>query len=195
MTTSTTTPGVYLVQAPGGLYKIGESKCPADRLATLDPSGFGFELLHAIPSTDRKGLESILHTAFAHRRVRGEWFRLAEEDVALIRSVPAAELLADLPAAVVALHRANSPQQEDDTSTPRTERPDPMRDIVVARTKELGLTAYAVAKACGIDPDTVRRYLTGRVSLNSRYLSAILMSLGWDAELVWSDDENAPENS
>ncbi len=70
-------------------------------------------------------------------------------------------------------------------------RPDPLRDQIAERVEKLGLTAYAVAKACDIDPDTVRRYLTGRVSLNSRYVSAILTAVGWDGAVRWS--KSAPE--
>lgn len=65
-------------------------------------------------------------------------------------------------------------------------RPDPLRDQIAERVESLGLTAYAVAKSCEIDPDTVRRYLTGRVSLNSRYVSAILTAIGWDGSVRWT---------
>jgi hypothetical protein len=52
-------------------------------------------------------------------------------------------------------------------------RVDTIREVISVRAQERGLTAYAIGKATDIDPDTVRRYLTGRCALNSRYVSAI----------------------
>ncbi len=50
---------------------------------------------------------------------------------------------------------------------------DPIRDVVSAQAEKLGLSAYAIAQLTEIDPGTVKRYLTGRCSLNSRYVSKI----------------------
>ena len=50
---------------------------------------------------------------------------------------------------------------------------DPIREAITARAESLGLTAYAVAKQCELDPGTVKRYFAGRCALNSRYVSAI----------------------
>ena len=55
---------------------------------------------------------------------------------------------------------------------------DTIRDTIAARAETLGLTAYAIGQQCEIDPGTVKRYLTGRCSLNSRYVSAICDVLG-----------------
>ena len=59
---------------------------------------------------------------------------------------------------------------------------DTIRETIIARAESLGLTSYAIAKLCvgekTPDPDTVRRYLTGAVSLNSRYVSQICEVLG-----------------
>ena len=52
-------------------------------------------------------------------------------------------------------------------------RIDKICQVISARAEERGLSAYAIGKATDIDPDTVRRYLTGRSALNSRYVSAI----------------------
>ena len=56
--------------------------------------------------------------------------------------------------------------------------PDWIRETVAARAEERGLTAYAIGQQCGIDPGTIKRYLTGRCALNSRYVSAICDVLG-----------------
>lgn len=62
-------------------------------------------------------------------------------------------------------------------------RPDPLREQIAERVESLGLTAYALAKTCEIDPDSIRRYLAGRSALNSRYVSAILSAIGWDGRI------------
>ena len=57
---------------------------------------------------------------------------------------------------------------------------DKIRDAVIARAKTLGLTAYAIAKQCDGSPNSeaVRRYVTRRCSLSTRYVSRICDVLG-----------------
>lgn len=62
---------------------------------------------------------------------------------------------------------------------------DTIRETIIARAATLGLTAYAIAKSIqeatgSTSPDvgTVRRYMNGVVSLNSRYVSQICDVLG-----------------
>jgi hypothetical protein len=57
---------------------------------------------------------------------------------------------------------------------------DSIRQTIIARASQLGLSAYAIAKAIheatgttSPDVGTVKRYLNGTVSLNSRYVSQI----------------------
>lgn len=50
---------------------------------------------------------------------------------------------------------------------------DTIQQAIAARAEELGLTAYAVAKKCGITPEAVKRFFAGRAALNSRYVSKI----------------------
>lgn len=54
---------------------------------------------------------------------------------------------------------------------------DKIRDTVSAQAEKLGLTAYALGQMTEIDPGTIKRYLTGRCSLNSRYVSKICDAL------------------
>ena len=58
--------------------------------------------------------------------------------------------------------------------------PDDIREAVIAQADRLGLTAYAIAKKCDGSPgnEAVRRYLTRRCSLNTRYVSKICDVLG-----------------
>jgi len=55
---------------------------------------------------------------------------------------------------------------------------DSIRETIASRAETLGLTAYAIGQKAEIDPGTVKRYLTGRCSLNSPYVSAICDVLG-----------------
>lgn len=58
------------------------------------------------------------------------------------------------------------------------ERDDWIRETVAARAAERGLTAYAIARAADLDPQTVKRFVEGRCALNSRYVSRICDVLG-----------------
>lgn len=88
-----------------GCYKIGRSADPERRLGLIVT--LPVELtVHLRIGTDRAGwLERFLHVAFNHRRVRGEWFRLDEAEMQILRGIPFAQTESDLPESVIALHR------------------------------------------------------------------------------------------
>lgn len=99
---------VYLVHHPAsGAYKIGQSRNPSARLKQLAPSFVGLALDHIIATENADWLESFLHRAFSHRHIKGEWFRLGEGDVQLIRAILTADSEADLPLAIVVLWERN----------------------------------------------------------------------------------------
>ena len=78
---------VYVLRA-GEYYKIGRSKTPKQRyeeLATLPP--WPTEMVHTIETKDRCQLEAELHSKFADKRKRGEWFELDEEDVTWLKTL------------------------------------------------------------------------------------------------------------
>lgn len=68
---------VYLFKCKG-LYKIGKSKNPKQRLKTLQGTigAYPIEMIHAFPCADMKQAESSLHRRYSDKRVRGEWFKL-----------------------------------------------------------------------------------------------------------------------
>lgn len=72
-----------------GYYKIGRSKKPLVRESTLQSEKPTIELLFYFDATER--LEKEIHIVFEHKRIRGEWFDLTEEDVLQIKKI--AELL------------------------------------------------------------------------------------------------------
>lgn len=57
---------------------------------------------------------------------------------------------------------------------------DHIRDTIIARAETLGLSAYEIAKQCDGSPNSeaVKRYLTERCSLSTRYVSRICDVLG-----------------
>lgn len=78
---------VYLLKGRGS-YKIGCSKDPlkrSEQLAIQLP--FPVELVHHFFADDHKAVEAMLHEAYKHKRLNGEWFNLSDEDVAHIKEV------------------------------------------------------------------------------------------------------------
>lgn len=79
------TGAVYLLRH-GPHHKIGCSRAPDHRLPELrlmlPPRN---HLVHVIKTDDPFGVESYWHRRFAEKRVRGEWFKLSRQDVAVFR--------------------------------------------------------------------------------------------------------------
>ncbi len=149
---------VYLIGVLEGCHKIGKSNNVNRRIPE-----FGAKLpvvlrvVHAIPTADMVWLESYLHMAFRHRRVRGEWFRLSEEEIGVIAAVCAADSDDDLPPALIALKKQNwtliyqsktrpdhyrsQPQQINIRTSPETERL--LSDLAPVVAKVLGVMAVS----------------------------------------------------
>ena len=99
---------VYLIHHPeSGAYKIGRSVNPSQRLVQLAPQSAGLVLVETIPTPDAVWLERALHLSFAHRRVKGEWFALSDDDVAVIRRIGTADGPEDLTNEVHSLYDDN----------------------------------------------------------------------------------------
>jgi hypothetical protein len=74
---------VYVVRSATGLYKIGKSKDPENRLKALFISSpIELELIRKIETDDMHALEYELHLRFSEKRVQGEWFKLDDADLA-----------------------------------------------------------------------------------------------------------------
>lgn len=79
---------VYLLGCDEGYHKIGLTKDLTkrlDQLGTIPP--FEFEVLSTFPADDCCAAELELHDFYRDKRVRGEWFKLAEEDIAYISKI------------------------------------------------------------------------------------------------------------
>ena len=81
---------VYLVRA-GTLHKIGFTNALHQRMEhirkTLKHDAPNVVIVHTIKSPDVRRLENDLHTRFARQRAYGEWFALADTDVAYICNI------------------------------------------------------------------------------------------------------------
>ena len=84
---------VYVIQADNGLYKIGKTKDWDGRLNHFTVK-LPYELVFImrIETEDRHELESFLHEQYSDKRIRGEWFRLDDDDIEVLRHLPGAIL-------------------------------------------------------------------------------------------------------
>lgn len=79
---------VYLLYSLAGLYKIGKSIHPERRIRRLEVTlPFTIWAEHIFSADDYSLAERQLHRRFADKRVDGEWFSLAADDVAWIKSI------------------------------------------------------------------------------------------------------------
>jgi hypothetical protein len=76
---------VYVIQC-GESFKIGLTNNPTKRLRVLSVKApFPLTVHLLIPTNNMEALEGELHTFFAHKHRRGEWFDLTEEDIEILR--------------------------------------------------------------------------------------------------------------
>lgn len=82
---------VYLLRGTNSTYKIGKTRNLKKRMKHFCGLPFEISLVHAIPSDDITSLEKEFHDRYSDRRVRGEWFKLQEEEVQEIIGILAYE--------------------------------------------------------------------------------------------------------
>lgn len=88
---------VYLIGEIDGCHKIGMSIDPETRVKALSRPGSPLRIVHTIATTDQRWLERVLHAAYDHARVGGEWFRLGTDDIYTLVSLAVANDVDDLP--------------------------------------------------------------------------------------------------
>lgn len=77
---------VYVIHAVGTDYfKIGLSKTPVKRLVTLQPL-LPFELNIVHECQGSFAMESKIHDIFSKKRIRGEWFKLNDQDLLVLKN-------------------------------------------------------------------------------------------------------------
>ena len=77
---------VYVMQnRQNGYYKIGRSISPTNRERTLQAQEPDVVLLHKWFASAE--IEKMLHEKFKGNRLRGEWFKLSQDDIDNIKSI------------------------------------------------------------------------------------------------------------
>jgi len=79
---------VYILQLDGKACKIGRTTKLDDRIRNLGTKlPYEPELIHTIETNDIHWAERHLHRFFQNKRIRGEWFNLTEEDIAMLKKL------------------------------------------------------------------------------------------------------------
>lgn len=77
---------VYVMEVVGGTdgrWKIGRTTDPAQRLANMQ-TATSYTVRYVKVVEAHPSLERSLHMQFGHRRIRGEWFDLSDEDKQMV---------------------------------------------------------------------------------------------------------------
>jgi hypothetical protein len=70
------------------IYKIGFSSKPNSRIGyAQNQVPFDVSLIHTIATNEKDTAEKFIHSIFSDGRLRGEWFRLTDEQVKSIKSI------------------------------------------------------------------------------------------------------------
>jgi len=87
---------VYIFRL-GDFHKIGWTAGLKKRLRAYKTLPYDSVLVHHFPSENPYVVEKSLHRRFRPKRVKGEWFRLGEGDIAKLLAVVRADSVDDLP--------------------------------------------------------------------------------------------------
>ena len=78
----------FMLDTKNGYYKIGISNEPEWREKTLQSEKPSIKLIASKKFVNRRiaaNIEKALHDSYSHRRKRGEWFQLDQEDIEEIK--------------------------------------------------------------------------------------------------------------
>jgi hypothetical protein len=79
---------VYILKTGRNLYKIGKTRDLHKRLASYHTHlPVLFRVVRQYPAANMDDLEASLHIVFQHRRVKGEWFRLNNDDLQICDNI------------------------------------------------------------------------------------------------------------
>ena len=79
---------VYILKTGKNLYKIGKTRDLQKRLATYHTHlPILFRVVRQYPAANMDELEESLHIVFQHRRVKGEWFQLTDQELIICDNI------------------------------------------------------------------------------------------------------------
>ncbi len=88
---------VYLIKVNKKLYKIGKSQNLQKRISHYQTHlPILFKVVRQYSSDNMDELEKVLHVAFQHKRVKGEWFELKNEDLEVCDNIARSYSFIDL---------------------------------------------------------------------------------------------------
>lgn len=146
---------VYVVGPEGGPFKVGIARNLKRRLTGLQiGSPERLRVHHAILHHDAAAIERAVHALLADRRLTGEWFRAALEEI------------------IEALHVAIAGHIEATRRPIRLTGPMTSAEYRAIR-EQLHLSRPALARLLGIAPQTILRREFGRAPLTSEMRLAL----------------------
>ncbi len=78
---------IYLIGASNGLVKIGKTTDTGSRIAILNTgSPVELTIIACFKTTLADEVEERLHSVYAEKRIKGEWFALTPEDIETIKN-------------------------------------------------------------------------------------------------------------
>lgn len=79
---------VYILKTGKDLYKIGKTRDLQRRLATYHTHlPILFRVIRQYPAANMDELEESLHIVFQHRRIKGEWFQLTDQELIICDNI------------------------------------------------------------------------------------------------------------
>jgi hypothetical protein len=88
---------VYILKTGRNLYKIGKTRDLQKRLASYHTHlPILFRVVRQYPAANMEDLEASLHIVFQHKRVKGEWFQLGNDDLHICDNIARNYALAKL---------------------------------------------------------------------------------------------------
>ena len=107
---------VYILKTGKNLFKIGKTRDLQRRLSSYHTHlPILFRVVRQYPAANMSELEESLHIVFQHRRVKGEWFQLTNDDLVICDNIARNYALAKLQRQVAVhqeayeLHRSSDP--------------------------------------------------------------------------------------
>jgi uncharacterized protein (DUF433 family) len=108
---------VYILKTGKNLFKIGKTRDLQRRLSSYHTHlPILFRVVRQYPAANMSELEESLHIVFQHRRIKGEWFQLTNDDLVICDNIARNYALAKLQRQV-AVHQDNRAQRRLRTSS------------------------------------------------------------------------------
>ena len=85
---------IYVCLSDIGLYKIGASRSPEQRVKSLGlGSSIRHEFLFKIKTDEMFKFEKLIHNKYVDKHIHSEWFKLSEYDLEEIRNLTLADMV------------------------------------------------------------------------------------------------------